>query len=84
VFMGDLDRNFGAWDRATGKPLWQTRLPANAESTPVTYAVGDRQFVAVVTGEGSHLGTQHRKLVPELGDMKTEIELVVFALPLRR
>ena len=80
VFIGDLDRQFAAYDRDSGKQLWATKLPASAESTPISYAVGDQQFVAVVSGEGSHLGTQNRKLVPELGDMKTDLELVVFAL----
>ncbi|MEO8307320.1 MAG: PQQ-binding-like beta-propeller repeat protein [Pseudomonadota bacterium] len=81
VFMGDLERNFGAWDQDSGAMLWRTRLPAAAESTPVSYAVGDRQFIAVVSGEGSHLGVNNRRLVPELAAPNTDIALLVFALP---
>jgi alcohol dehydrogenase (cytochrome c) len=81
LFMGDLGRNFGAYDQQTGALLWQTRLPAAAESNPITYAVGGRQYVAVVSGEGSHLGINNRRLVVELGTPKTELELIVFALP---
>jgi alcohol dehydrogenase (cytochrome c) len=81
VFISDLGRKFSAFDQSSGAVLWQTPLPAAAESTPVTYAVGGRQYVAVVSGEGSHLGTYSRGLVPELSEPKTEISLVVFALP---
>ena len=80
VFMSDEERNFSAFDQDSGALLWQTRLPAAAESTPVTFAAGGRQFVAVVSGEGSHLGSYNRGLVPELGDPVTDISLQVFAL----
>jgi alcohol dehydrogenase (cytochrome c) len=81
VFISDQARNLSAFDQDSGAALWQTLLPAAAESTPVTYAVGGRQFVAVVSGEGSHLGSYNRGLVPELGDPVTDISLQVFALP---
>jgi alcohol dehydrogenase (cytochrome c) len=80
VFMSDLGRSLGAFDQDSGAELWRTRLPAAAESTPITYAVGDRQYIAVVSGEGSHLGLNHRGLVFELGAPVTSIELVVYAL----
>ncbi len=81
VFMSDLARNLSAFDEDSGALLWQAQLPAAAESTPITYAVGGRQFVAVVSGEGSHLGEYNRGLVPELGEPVTDISLAVFALP---
>ena len=52
VFIGDLDRNFYAIDSRSGEKLWSTRLPAPAHGFPITYAVGERQFVAVATGIG--------------------------------
>lgn len=81
VFMSDLARNLSAFDQDSGALLWQARLPAAAESTPVTYSVNGRQFVAVVSGEGSHLGSYNRGLVPELGEPVTDISLQVFSLP---
>ncbi|HMA11368.1 MAG TPA: PQQ-binding-like beta-propeller repeat protein [Steroidobacteraceae bacterium] len=81
VFMGDVDRNFGAYDQDSGTLLWSTRLPASVEATPVSYAVNGRQYIALVSGEGSHLGSYNRGLVPELGDPVTDISLLVFALP---
>lgn len=81
VFMGDLGRNFGAFDQATGAKLWTAQLPAATESTPVSYAVGDRQYIAVVSGEGSRLGQNIRSLDSSLGARNADITLVVFALP---
>jgi alcohol dehydrogenase (cytochrome c) len=81
--MGDLGRNFGAYDQQTGAMLWQTRLPASAESNAITYAVDGRQYVAVVSGEGSHLGLNNRRLVVELTAPNTDLQLMVFALPAR-
>lgn len=83
LFMGDLGRNFGAYDQDSGALLWQTRLPASAESNAITYSAGGRQYVAVVSGEGSHLGLSNRRLVVELGSPNTDLQLVVFALPTR-
>jgi alcohol dehydrogenase (cytochrome c) len=50
VFDGSLDRQFRASDAATGKVLWQIRLDNAAKSTPVTYTVNGKQYVAVIAG----------------------------------
>ncbi len=81
VFVSDMGRMFSAYDQSNGTLLWQAPLPAAAESTPITYAVGGQQYIAVVSGESSHLGDYSRGLVPELSAPKTEISLEVFALP---
>jgi alcohol dehydrogenase (cytochrome c) len=81
VFAGDLGRSFGAFDQTDGKRLWTTQLPAAAESTPVTYSVGERQYIAVVSGEGSRLWQNVRQLDSSLGAPQPDITLVVFALP---
>jgi len=81
VFGSDLGRNFTAYDQVTGRTLWNTRLPAAAESSPVTFAVAGRQYIAVVTGEGSRLGLNNRRLDASLGPPKPDLKLVVFALP---
>lgn len=36
----------------TGRVLWQDRLPAGGQSTPMTYAVDGKQYV--VTADGGH------------------------------
>ncbi len=60
VFVGDLDRYFRAFDVATGKVLWQTRLGTSVQGFPVSYTAGGKQYVAVTTG----LGGGSPRLVP--------------------
>ncbi len=52
AFVGDLDRWFKAFDTATGRVLWQTRLGAPAHGYPISYAVNGRQYIAVPAGMG--------------------------------
>jgi alcohol dehydrogenase (cytochrome c) len=52
TFIGDLDRYFKAFDNATGKEIWSTRLTAPLHGYPVTYSAGGKQYVAVQTGIG--------------------------------
>lgn len=52
AFVGDLDRYFKAFDTATGKVLWQTRLGSALHGYPISYAVNGRQYVAVPAGMG--------------------------------
>ncbi len=49
---GTMDYYIRAYDLTTGKTLWQDRLPAGAQATPMTYAVNGKQFV--VTYAGGH------------------------------
>ena len=81
LFNGDLDRYFHAYDQDTGAVLWSTRLNAAPESSPVTYSVNGRQYVAVVAGGGSAFGAGGRGLVPELVSPAAGVTLFVFELP---
>ncbi len=58
VFIGATDdARFRAFDEATGKEIWTVKLPAAAESTPITYAdPRGNQFVAVVATGGGLIG----------------------------
>ena len=51
------DERFRAFDKATGKLLWQTALPAAGYATPSTYAVRGKQYVVIAAG-GGKLGTK--------------------------
>jgi quinoprotein glucose dehydrogenase len=44
------DQKVRAFDKATGKLLWQAHLPLSANATPVTYEVNGRQYFAVACG----------------------------------
>jgi quinoprotein glucose dehydrogenase len=46
------DRKFHAYDKASGKLLWETVLPAAGNATPATYAVEGKQFVVIGAGGG--------------------------------
>jgi quinoprotein glucose dehydrogenase len=48
----NYDRKLRAFDKSSGKLLWETTLPYSANATPAVYSVGGRQFV-VVNAEGS-------------------------------
>lgn len=48
----NFDRKFRAFDRQTGKLLWETTLPFAGNATPATYAVGGRQFVVIYATGG--------------------------------
>jgi quinoprotein glucose dehydrogenase len=41
------DRTLWAYDRADGKVVWKTTLPAASEGVPATYEVNGRQFLVV-------------------------------------
>ncbi|MGC1271163.1 MAG: PQQ-binding-like beta-propeller repeat protein, partial [Croceibacterium sp.] len=59
TFIGASDdARFRAFATRTGQLLWETRLPAAAHATPVSYATEDgRQFVAVTATGGSFLAS---------------------------
>lgn len=54
LFIGATvyDRKFHAYDKRTGRLLWQVDLPAAGLSTPATYAVKGRQFIVIGAGGG--------------------------------
>jgi quinoprotein glucose dehydrogenase len=58
IFIGATDdARFRAFDETTGKEIWTVKLPASAESTPITYAdAHGNQHVAVVATGGGLIG----------------------------
>jgi quinoprotein glucose dehydrogenase len=62
------DGMFHAYDKRTGKLLWEVALPAAGFATPSTYQVNGKQYVVVACG-GTKLGT------------KKGNQYVAFALP---
>ena len=47
-----LAAQFRAFDKATGKLLWEATLPAAGNATPATYEVNGRQYVVIAAGGG--------------------------------
>lgn len=54
LFIGatSFDKKFHAFDKATGKLLWETTLPFAGNATPATYTVNGRQYVVIAAGGG--------------------------------
>lgn len=49
---GTRDGKFRAFDPRTGKVLWEYQFPAGAYSTPITYSVDGKQYIAIADGGG--------------------------------
>jgi alcohol dehydrogenase (cytochrome c) len=50
VFFGDDTRSFEAVEAQTGKPLWHFNTGQTFAASPMSYAVGTKQFVAIAAG----------------------------------
>jgi quinoprotein glucose dehydrogenase len=65
LFIGatSYDKKFHVFDKATGKLLWETTLPAAGNATPATYEVNGRQFVVIAAGGGKSKDPSGGKIV---------------------
>ena len=50
VFTGDAEGNFSALEATTGKVLWHFQCGASVYSSPMSFAVDGKQYVAVAAG----------------------------------
>jgi quinoprotein glucose dehydrogenase len=59
VFIaGTKDERIHAFDKHTGKLLWEHSLPAGGYATPSTYQVNGRQYVVIAAGGAGKLQTR--------------------------
>ena len=72
LFIGatNFDKKFRAFDKLTGKLLWETVLPAAGNATPSIYELNGREYVVIVCGGGKN-------------DAPSGSAIVAFALPPR-
>jgi quinoprotein glucose dehydrogenase len=70
LFIGatSFDNKFHAYDKLTGKLLWEATLPAAGNATPSVYEVNGREYVVIVCGGGKN-------------EAKSGGSIVAFALP---
>ncbi len=56
LFIGatTYDKKFHVFDKATGKLLWETELPASGNATPSLYMVNGREYVVIACGGGKN------------------------------
>lgn len=52
VFQGDAYGRFNAYAADSGEKLWSVATGSNITAAPVSYALGDRQYVLVPVGAG--------------------------------
>jgi quinoprotein glucose dehydrogenase len=57
-YSGTLDQYLRAFDTSTGEQLWQARLSAGGQATPITYRANGRQMVVVAAGGHGTFGTR--------------------------
>ncbi|HKH60157.1 MAG TPA: PQQ-binding-like beta-propeller repeat protein, partial [Flavitalea sp.] len=51
VFIaGTKDERIRAFDKSTGKVVWEYQLPAGAFATPITYRSGGKQYIVIAAG----------------------------------
>jgi quinoprotein glucose dehydrogenase len=70
VFIGATADNYiRAFDVNNGEQVWQARLPAGGQATPMSYSINGRQYVVIAAGGHGSFGTK-------LGDY-----VIAYALP---
>ena len=82
VFAGSLDRYFRAYDSSDGRMLWQTRLNDVSSSSPISFSVDGRQYIAIAVGQGGFHAASFVPLVPEFTSPQNRGAAIwVFTLP---
>jgi alcohol dehydrogenase (cytochrome c) len=79
LFGGDVAGRFRAFDQKTGKVLWQANLGSQVTGFPITYAVGERQYIAVSVGQAVNTAG-YLAITPEIRPSNNN-SIYVFALP---
>jgi alcohol dehydrogenase (cytochrome c) len=77
VFAGEPSGEFNALNARTGELLWRFQCGSGHHSSPTTYSVGGRQYIAVPTGWGGWI----EGFAPGMLAGTRGAALFVFALP---
>jgi alcohol dehydrogenase (cytochrome c) len=73
VFSGSPDGKLTAYDADTLKELWSFNLGTPIGAPPISYSVGDKQYIAVITGGSRGQG-------PVLSGYENASQIAVFGL----
>jgi alcohol dehydrogenase (cytochrome c) len=77
VFAGEPTGEFNALDASTGEQLWQFQCGSGHHSSPCSYEVDGRQYIAVPTGWGAW----NEGFLPAMLGQGHGSALFAFALP---
>ena len=80
LFWGDMDRRLRAFDPDNGAVLWESVVGGIIQNSTITYAVDGKQYIAVLTGEGTGGTGSKVALVPEMEFVRGHNAIYVFAL----
>jgi alcohol dehydrogenase (cytochrome c) len=79
LFTGYVDGSFAAYDDVSLEQLWEVNVGTGFNAPPMTFEVGGKQYVAILTG----LSRNSRAALvntPELREMRSQTMLFVFGL----
>jgi alcohol dehydrogenase (cytochrome c) len=81
VLTGDVKGNALAFDAANGERLWTFNTGSGHRGSPITYALGGKQYIAVPSGWGGVAAGGFSRTFPALADAPRGSKLFVFGLP---
>ena len=79
LFTGFIDGSFAAYDDISLDQLWQVNVGVGINAPPMTFEVGGKQYVAILTGLSRPAKTTLVN-TPELREMRNQTMLFVFGL----
>jgi alcohol dehydrogenase (cytochrome c) len=79
LFTGLVDGSFAAYDDISLEQLWQVNVGVGINAPPMTFGVGGKQYVAILSGL-SRGAKNALANTPELREMRNQTMLFVFGL----
>ena len=77
IVSGEPDGHVDAWNATTGELLWRFQTGSGIHSSPVTYSIDGKQYIAVPSGWGGWVAG----IAPHMASAPRGDALYVFALP---
>lgn len=71
VFQGTAEGDFIAYDGRNGKILWKINLGGGIIAPPVSFMIGDKQYISVAVGWGGGYGMKNKKAPIQTGRVFT-------------
>jgi alcohol dehydrogenase (cytochrome c) len=79
LFTGFVDGSFAAYDDTSLEQLWEINVGSGFNAPPMTFEVGGKQYVAILSGLGRNAKAA-LVYTPELREMRHQTMLFVFGL----
>jgi PQQ-dependent dehydrogenase (methanol/ethanol family) len=78
IFRGTVDGRFVAYQANSGEEVWSSYVQNSGVSGPISYQIGDEQYVAIALGRGA--ATMRKDVVPYPADVPHANRVVAFKL----